>query len=557
MQIDGKFHRDRIAIVAEMDKEFQKWIKHWRELSEYFLTRRQPWLMTQRQRQVKDWRNTMLLDSTSTEALHVLSSGMMDSITSPARPWFRLGIAGIDTDMLDNESKIYLEETTRMMLEAIADTNTYDTLAVTYQDWAGMGSACTFIREDANELFRCYNHPVGSFRFGVDAAGRVNRVSLEYEMSVEDLVTEFGLKNCSTMVQTDYKEGGQRRLKMITVICLVELHDDTEGVKLKAKVPYHELFWEKTETNGNVLDIRPLYEWPGPCPRWELHGNQPYGTAPTMDALGDVKQLQHMLRRRGQALDKLLDPPMLVDQSLANRPKALSARGITYANLSNGSQGAKPVYTINPPLQEMNGDILDLRDRIRSTMHNPLFTMFSNLDTVRSAAEIGELKEEKLVLLGPVLGRYEYEGLDTMLSRIYGIMDRAGALLPKPESLKDIPIDVTYISVLSDAQRAVSTIPIERFMAFTGELSAVYPDMRHLPNVEEIGRDYATAIGVKPSGLRTREEVEALIAADQQQEEAQRALDVGTQLAPAAQQLSQTDVGGGQNALEAMVQGGI
>jgi len=556
VQISEKAHRQRKALVKEMDKEFQLWIKHWRELSDYFLPRRQPWLMTQRQRTKTDWRNTTLLDSTSIEALRILSNGMMDGITSPARPWFRLRISGVSEDQLPRNVKVYFESIATSMLQMMAATNFYDTLAVTYQDWAGMGSGMMVIREDAKELFRAYNQPVGSFRFATDAAGRVNRASVNSFMSVEDIVKEFGLDNVTIATRGHYEAGGARLLHQTEVVWLVE--ENTKDMKLPAlgKAEYRELYWERGQSSGEILAVRPLMEWPGACPRWAVHGNMPYGNSPTMDALGDVKQLQHMLRRRGQALDKMVDPPLLVDNSLANRPTALHARGVTYANLNAGARGAVPVHTFTPPLQEMNLDIQDLRERIRDTLHNKLFTMISQLDTVRSASEIAALKEEKLVLLGPVLERIQHEGLDPLIKRVYGIMSRAGLFPPVPQELEGIPLDIQYVSVLSDAQRAVGTVSTERFLALTGNLVAVYPEMRLLPNIEELMRDYATSIGVKASGLHSREEFAQAAQAEQQQQQLQQQAAVGAQMAQGAQQLSNTDVGGGMNALQMMLNGG-
>jgi hypothetical protein len=45
-------------------------------------------------------------------------------------------------------------------------------------------------------------------------------------------------------------------------------------------------------------------------PRWDVTGNDPYGTGTAFDAIGDIKQLQHETRRKAQAIDKMVDPPM-------------------------------------------------------------------------------------------------------------------------------------------------------------------------------------------------------------------------------------------------------
>ena len=43
-----------------------------------------------------------------------------------------------------------------------------------------------------------------------------------------------------------------------------------------------------------------------------VHRNDVYGASPGMDALGDCKQLQHQQRRKGQAIDYQVTPPLQV-----------------------------------------------------------------------------------------------------------------------------------------------------------------------------------------------------------------------------------------------------
>ena len=71
-----------------MDKERNSWFTHWREIADYYSPRKYPWLMSQKESRTANRRNRKLLDSVSTRAIRTLASGMMDGITSPARPWF-------------------------------------------------------------------------------------------------------------------------------------------------------------------------------------------------------------------------------------------------------------------------------------------------------------------------------------------------------------------------------------------------------------------------------------------------------------------------------------
>jgi hypothetical protein len=86
-------------------------------------------------------------------------------------------------------------------------------------------------------------------------------------------------------------------------------------------------------------------------------GNDPYGTGTAFDAIGDIKQLQHETRRKAQAIDKMVDPPMRADVQLKNNPAALIPGGVTYVSgLGTGRVGIEP---------DLHCDAADRRDEAR------------------------------------------------------------------------------------------------------------------------------------------------------------------------------------------------
>lgn len=548
----AELHRRHRRILAAMDEERQTWFPHWREVSDYFLPRRYPWLLSQREVRTPDRRNRKLLDSTSTLAVRTLASGMMNGITSPARPWFRLRIAGFEEASMSHAAKVWLEECQRRIYLILAESNFYNSIAILYLEWCTFGTASMAIYEDFDDVLRCYNFALGEFYLTQDETQRINRHGRRYTRRVEQIVGDFGLDAVCEKTRQLFLSGGQNLLLERDIAHVIEPNYD-DALNTFPGARWREVYWEVQGEEGRYLAVRPFYEWPCVTPRWEVQGNDAYGVSPAMDALSDVIQLQTMLLERSQGLAKAIRPPLIVDAQLRNRPKALSAGGITYAATTNQNFGAKEAYRVQLPLQEIAYDVEQLQQRIRETCHNNLFNMISQLDTVRSATEIDARREEKLIHLGPVLERFYNEGLDPALKRVFGIVQRAGLLPEPPEELADLPVDVEYVSVLSDAQRASATIAIERFFQFTGQLSAVYPEARELPDVEELIRDYAEGIGIKPKGLKSREDAAAAREAGAQNEQMAQMAEIGGNLAQGAKVLSEADVGGGMNALQALM----
>lgn len=553
VKIAEEYHGQKLQIIAAMEQERLPWWHHWRDLSDYFLPSRYVWLQSDKERRVSR-RNSMILDATGTQAARVLASGMMNGITSPARPWFKLRISGFETD--HPAALAWCDEVEKRMLRVMAESNFYNSMALLYLDLAVFGTAASLIYESREKVIHCFNPALGEYYLGQNNEHRVNHFARQFTYKVHQVVQEFGEENCSDALKLKYKQGGARLHDDVEIIHLVEPNLDGKGGVSK-QFPFREYYWEKGGPKGLVLRERGYFDFPGITPRWELTANDSYGSSPGMDALPDVIQLQHETKKKAQGLDKLVSPPILADIQLEHKPTALLPNGITYVARLDQTSGARPIYTVNPPLGEMTADIRDVQARIRETFHNELFQMISQLDTVRSATEIDARREEKLVLLGPVLERFENEALDPAIMRIYGIMERRGMLPDPPEELQDAEIDIQYVSILSAAQSAVGTAPTERLLALIGNLAAVFPEAREVPNIPELLHEYAMDIGVKAKNLRPKEAIAESIARQNEKTEIQEGLDQATQVAGGAELLSRTEVGGGANVLQRMLGGGM
>lgn len=546
-------NRKKSRVKALEDERRPTW-SHWRDLADYYLPRRYVWLQSDQENRTRQARNPMILDGTGTQAARTLAGGMMNGITSPARPWMRLRVKGFEDDE-SAASRRWLDEVARRMLLVMAESNFYNALGVMYLDLAVFATSAMLIYEDFEDVITCYNPALGEFYLMQDSRQRVNGIAREFNYKVHQLVEEFGLENCSDTVKNAYKQGGAQLQQVVAVTHLIEpnVGDDTT---VPSRFKYRECYWETKGPLGLLLQETGYNEFPGICPRWEVTGNDTYGTGPGMDALGDVIQLQHETKKKAQGLDKMISPPVVADIQLEHRPTALMPNGVTFvAGLNQSGVGVKAAYQINVPIDAITFDIQDVRQRIREFFHNDLFRMVSQLDTVRSATEIDARREEKLVLLGPVLERFEYEALDPAIARIFGIMNRANLFPEPPAELQGQEIIVQYVSILAIAQSAVAAAPTERFLSVIGQIAAVRPEVMDMPDWDPLIRDYARDIGVANKNVKTKEQVAELSAQREAQLAAQNAAVTGEVLTNSAKTLSETEVGGGANALQRLVGG--
>jgi hypothetical protein len=280
-----------------------------------------------------------------------------------------------------------------------------------------------------------------------------------------------------------------------------------------------------------------------------------------MDALPDVKQLQQEVRRKGQAIDKTVNPPMLADVQLKNQPASLLPGGVTY--IAGMMQAANSGFTTaygnwRPDIAAISEDLNEVRERIRKVFFNDVFQVISQFETRSnvSATEIDARRSEALIMLGPVLERIQHELLSPTIERVFAVMSRAGVLPPPPAEIQGANIDIEYISMLLQAQLASATSGIERTLQMAGSLAGLDPGVMDNIDTDFALAKYSTLMNNDPRIIRSPQQLQQIrqMRAQQQQQEQQNAMaDRAQKLSQGAENLSNVDVGGGKNAIQQML----
>jgi hypothetical protein len=195
---------------------------------------------------------------------------------------------------------------------------------------------------------------------------------------------------------------------------------------------------------------------------------------------------------------------------------------------------------------------------VRQAFYADLFLMMAESDRREiTAREIDERHEEKMLMLGPVLERLHDELLDPLVTRVFNIMLRNGMFddIPLPPALRLQHLQVEFISMLAQAQKAVATGAIERFWQFGGQIAALKPEAADRLDPDGTMEAYADMTGI-PSGVMVDRKQAAAIRQQRAKQQAQQAaLQQGLALVKGAKTASEIDVGGGQNAVSAMLGG--
>lgn len=569
---DPKYKKEKYEILrSQLDNERSSFIPHWKDIGNYFMPRRPRFTVWENNR--GDKKNQKIIDATGVLALRTLRSGMMSGVTSPARPWFRLTTQDPQAAQF-GPIKDWLYQVEQRMSTIFLRSNLYNILPIIYGDMGGFGTAAMFVDEDINDIMRFYSFPIGSYMIANNDKLQVNVFMREFRLTVRQVVEKFGKydpktgkpiwDNFSTMVKNMWDRANYEA--WVELRHIIEPNDNykkgsVDPKRRKFNSAYYEAGMTMNSASNymNVDDGVFLREagydyFPVLCPRWEISGEDVYGTdCPGMSALSDCKALQSMQKRKLQAIEKMVNPPMQAPPSMKNVKTSILPGDINYLSEQDGGQGFKPVHEVNPRLQELGITIQDTRELISKAFYEDLFLMLEQSDRRQiTAREIDERHDEKLLALGPVLEQLNQDLLDPLIDNAFDIMLKRGEVPNPPDALRGQVLKVEYISIMAQAQKLVGISGVERFAGFVSQIGQVKPEALDKLDSDKLIDLYGEMTSVPPGIIRTDEDVSqirnqrAQAAQQQAQSERLQAVSAG------AKNLSQTSLDG-NNALSAMI----
>jgi len=544
------------------------WWTHWRELADYFLPRRYKWIITPNQQSRGSPINQHIIDNTGTLSARNLAAGLLSGKCPPTRPWLKLMVNRIDSTG-NNPISLWLAECERLMYLVFRESNFYFSFAQFAYDLVIFGTAALIGYEDYDDVVCWYNPCAGEYYVDINGEFEPCILYREFTMTIGAVVDEFGFDNCTKSVQTAYAlPDGSGRTREIIVAHAVEPNDDGKDFGIPKTFAYRECYWEwggsTSPQSGQqmppvFLRKRGFHEQPMAIGRWDIVSNDPYGRSPAMDALGDQKQLQLETRRKAQAIDKMVNPPLVADVQLKNQPASLLPGGVTYVSgfAQTGKAAIASIYDTKFPVGEITEDLNEVRTRINRVFFNDLFQVASQFETRSNvtAFEWDMRRSEAMLMLGPVMERLDHEVLKPIVERTFNMMARARILPPPPAEIQGMAINVEFVSMLAQAQDATAAGSIERVFSFVGQLAGITPDALDKLDTDYAIDKYSTLLKNDPKIIRSQPEVQQIREVRMKQQQAQQQAAMAEQYSKGAKTLAETPLGG-SNALEQILGGG-
>ena len=530
--------------------EGANWRVRWRELSSYITPYTSRFQSTDRNRGTE--KNYWILNEAATNACDTLSAGMMSGMTSPARPWFKL----MALDPALNELKVvkvWLDLVQQRMADIFLRSNLYTTLPMTYSDLGVYGTAAFLLERDDENVIRCQPFTVGSYYFANGARGMVDTCYRIFQMTARQLSEKFGEENCSDAVKAAL-EGGKSADAWFEVIHAVEPNPEFDPSRKLGKFKkFRSVYLERGAAEGRILREAGYDSFPVMATRWSVTGEDAYGSSPGMKVLGVVKALQVRERRFDQAVEKMNNPPINAPVSIRKSPLSTLPGGVNY--VSQMGDKVEPTYVLNPAmLAPLSESIEKAERRIAKAFFADLFLMIANDDrSGMTATEILERKEEKMLMLGPVLERLNDELLDPLIGRTFDMMMELNVVPPPPPELHGQSLNVEYISILAQARKLQNVTSIQQTAAYVQSIAPQFPDVLDTFDSDASVQAFADAVGVPPLLIRDAMERAQIRAQRAQAQQAQQAMAQAQQGASVMQKLGATQVTP-DNALGALAQ---
>jgi Bacteriophage head to tail connecting protein len=491
-------------------------------------------------------RNARLIDPHGISAFRTLTNGMTSGLSSASRPWFSLGLA--DEGMMDAPGvRAWLSAAERLLYGFFAATNFYGAAKAGYGEMGLFGTEACVMVEHPIAGAVCHALTFGEYWIGLSDALVPDTLYRVCPMSVKQAVDTFG-DAVSPIIRKLYDRSQYDN--NVDIHHAIEPDPDHDPAQFGAK-PWRSVYWDSADRSDRLLRVAGYHEQPFWAPRWDVVGGDTYGVSPGMEALPALKELQVQAKRKGRAIDALVDPERVAPPNLALTGEP--GRVVIGAGVDK-DQVFIPYPTPYQAVAAIGQEMDKCRQQIDTLAFADLFNAITNMAGVqpRTVEEIAARNEEKLTQLGPVIERVANEKLEIAITRAMAIMTRGRMLPPPPPQIAGAHIKVEFISILQQMQRMVGLGQIERVVGFVGNLAAAHPEALDKLDLDHAVDEYAYRAGAPAEMIRSDADVDAIRqqrAQAAQQQQMMASMPAVRDGADAARLLAQTDMGGGQNLL--------
>ena len=421
----------------------QNWESHWQEIADYIVPRKAD---ITKKRTSGDKRTELIYDGTAIHAAELMSASLHGMLTNAATPWFSLRYENDELNG-DDEAKEWLEGATDVMYQHLARSNFQEQIHELYSDLVTFGTAVIFIENDNDNGFRFSTRHIAECYVSENEQGRVDTVFRKYKTTARAAVRQFGEQEVTQRIAKLNEQDPYAEIELLHIVAPRDVRNPRK--RNSANKPFASVHLDPDDKM--IIGESGFDSFPYCVPRFlKASFEMGYGRSPAMTALADTRMINKMSEGVIRAAQLQIHPPLMVPDDGFMMPVRTTPGGLNFYRSGTRDRIEQLNIGANNPVGELQ--LEQRRQAIRAAFY--VDQLILGQGPQMTATEVIQRTEEKMRLLGPVLGRLQAELLQPLIGRCFEILSAQKAFAPAPAALRDGNIDIEYVSPLAKAQRS-------------------------------------------------------------------------------------------------------
>jgi hypothetical protein len=513
--------------LTRMQGTRNNWESYWEDICYYSIPRKSYITRTKEQ---GDRLPVDVYDSAAIEALRIFSAGLAGYLTNPSAKWFNLRTE-VRNLMDSKEVKVWLKDTEDKIYDTLNGTNFNSAIHEAYLDFGSIGMCAIYVEEDPIDYVRFYTRPIKEVFIDQNEREVVDTVYREFEFTVRQAYRKWG-DQCSKETIEKFNKG-KLEDKVKILHCVEPRFDTHPGKKDAMNMPFLSVYIEKEAKKK--LSEGGYQEFPYMIAGANKESGELYYTSPLMECFSDIKMVNQMVKTNLKGAMKQVDPPLDVPNDGFLGALNLNPGAVNYRNpgTPGDDNGIRPILT--GARTDIGIDMIDrVEQKIQRALFVDLFLALAQRDPKMTATEVLSREQERMLLLGPMLGRLT-EMFSAIIKKVFILLSERGVILPLPESLLGQgSLVVEYVSPLARAQKASEMKAIQNTILMVGQLMQANPEVIDKVDMDKTVDEIADIEGINPELIRDQVEVGEIRqarATAQQAAQQMQALNAGAEIA--------------------------
>lgn len=508
--------------LSQLKSDRIKHEAHWKDCYKYCAPERQQSftdisassLETERKQARSD-----LFDTTAVEGTQLLVSSIISGTTSPVSLWFKSVPGGLDTPSQLTEGEQWLNMVDNFIFRNIHSSNFDSEIVDFVTDLVVAGWAVLYAETNQDKGGFTFNTwSIGNcYISSTQANGLIDTIYREFELSAEQIVTEYGIDNVSDKVRTALDKKPDQKFTLFQAILPRDkkLIKGESGQRVSTAMPYASYTIESQ--SKHIVKESGFESFPCIVSRFKKIPSSHYGLGMGSMVISDCKTANQLTKLSLQTAELNLGGLWIAQHDGVINPNTLRIRPNAII-AANSVDAIKRLDTGSASVGLGLDFLQHFQAKIKRTLMSDQLTPQGS--SPLTASEIQARVQVYRNQLGAIFSRMQSEYLQSLLDRVWDLSMRSGILPPAPEELMQASsISFNFLNPMAASQKLEWVTSIQSLMMNVGQMAELDPSIMDNLNLDAIVQIMSDALSVPVDAIRTDEEIAELRQAKKEQQQ--------------------------------------